>query len=77
MQWVLLINTPLIADRLACSHLGQQLVDHSVMDSSAPRQRPSTPTNGIYLIKDDDVQGTGRLHLLLLHLRLRKQIPGE
>ena len=43
--------------------LGQQLVDHCVVDSRAPGHRASGLTDGIYLIKNDDVQSTVWSHL--------------
>jgi hypothetical protein len=50
--------------------LGQQLVDHGVMHSSAAGHAPSLLADGIDFIKDDDVQATvstklGRKEILL------------
>ena len=44
-------------------NLGEQLVDHGVMDGRTASHRASRLTDGVYLIKDDDVEATVWSHL--------------
>ena len=43
--------------------LREQLVDDRVMDGSAASHRASRLTDGVYLVKDDDVEATVWSHL--------------
>lgn len=45
-----------VVELLHAVQLGQQLVDHSVMDPRAARHASTLFTNGIDLIKYDDVE---------------------
>lgn len=53
----------------------EELVDNSVMDASAARQGTSGAANGVNLVKYDDVESTGKTHLLLLSFCFSEKIP--
>lgn len=62
-----------------CYHSRKRRINNAVNSKAKPHpsshQGPTLTTNGIDLIKDDDVKRTVDAKLLLIHLRLSKQIP--
>lgn len=52
-----------VVELLDTVDLGQQLVDHSVVNPRVTSCRPSGFADGVYLVEDDDVETTVRSQL--------------